>query len=47
MCSPKKLKELAIGFLRTERLIEDLKDIKTINLDEDLGVVYVETLTKI
>ena len=47
LCSPKKLKELAIGFLRTERLIEDLKDIKTINLDEDLGVVYVETLNSI
>ena len=46
LCSPKKLKELAIGFLRTERLIEYLKDIKTINLDEDLGVVYVETLNK-
>ena len=46
LCSPKKLKELAIGFLRTERLIEDLKDIKTINLNEDLGVVYVETLNK-
>lgn len=46
LCSPKKLKELTIGFLRTERLIEDIKDIKDINLNEETGNVYVETLNK-
>ena len=46
LCSPKKLKELAIGFLRTERLIDSLEDIKDIKLDENLGIIYIETLNK-
>ncbi len=46
LCSPKKLNELTIGFLRTERLIEDIKDIKDIKLNEETGNVYVETLNK-
>ncbi len=46
LCSPKKLKELAIGFLRTEKLIESVEDIESIDLNEDLGIIYVETLNK-
>ena len=46
LCSPKKLKELALGFLRTEKLIESLKDIESIDLNENLGTIYVETLKK-
>ncbi|MDO4535262.1 MAG: formate dehydrogenase accessory sulfurtransferase FdhD [Clostridium perfringens] len=46
LCSPKKLKELAIGFLTTERLIKSIEDIECIDLNEDLGTIYIETLNK-
>jgi len=46
LCSPEKLKELTLGFLRTERLITSLKDILSFNLDEEKGIVEVETIDK-
>ncbi|MDP4146806.1 MAG: formate dehydrogenase accessory sulfurtransferase FdhD [Bacillota bacterium] len=46
LCSPEKLKELTLGFLRTERLIASLKDVESIKLDEVKGIVEVETVNK-
>lgn len=43
LCSPENLKELAIGFLRTEELIRDLNEIEKINIHEDMGSAQVET----
>ncbi|HEY8803539.1 MAG TPA: formate dehydrogenase accessory sulfurtransferase FdhD [Clostridium sp.] len=46
LCSPEKLRELTLGFLRTERLITSLHDILNFNLDEEKGIVEVETINK-
>ena len=46
LCSPKNLKELGVGFLRTEELINGLEDIKNISLNEELGRIEVETKVK-
>lgn len=46
LCSPEKLKELTYGFLRTERLISNIEDIVGFNLDEEKGIVEVETINK-
>lgn len=46
LCSPENLKELALGFLRTQLIITKLEDIKDFKLDEVRGVVEVETVDK-
>lgn len=46
LCSPEKLRELTLGFLTTERLITSLDDILNFNLDEEKGIVEVETINK-
>ncbi|MBU3109971.1 formate dehydrogenase accessory sulfurtransferase FdhD [Clostridium lacusfryxellense] len=46
LCSPEKLRELTLGFLRTERLITSLDDITNFDLDEEKGIVEVETINK-
>lgn len=46
-CTPEKLKELTIGFLRTQQLIENFEDITYLNLDESKGIVEVETKNKV
>lgn len=46
LCSPENLKELALGFLRTQQLIEKIEDIKQFKLDEVEGVVEVETVNR-
>jgi len=46
LCSPEKLRELTLGFLRTERLITSLDDVLNFNLDEEKGTVEVETVNK-
>jgi len=43
LCTPKDLKYLAIGFLSSEGLIENKKEIRKITLDNRRGVVRVET----
>ena len=43
LCSPKDLKYLAIGFLYSEGLIESREEITEIILDEQKGVVKVDT----
>lgn len=43
LCSPADLKNLAVGFLASEGLIEDQDEIKKVLIDETRGVVRVET----
>jgi len=43
LCSPKNLKYLAIGFLASEGLIGSKEEIKKVLVDEQRGVVRVET----
>ena len=43
LCSPDKLKELAVGHLVSESFISSKDDIKTIDLNEKTTVVRVET----
>jgi FdhD protein len=43
LCSPAGQKELAIGFLYSEGLIESREDIKNVTLHEGTGVIRVET----
>lgn len=46
LCSPRELKYLALGFLRSEGLLSSLEDIETTSLDEERGIVYVNTRDK-
>lgn len=46
LCTPEKLKELTYGFLRTESLITNVEDIINFNLNEERGIVEVETINK-
>nr|ADO12081.1 formate dehydrogenase chain D [Clostridium carboxidivorans P7] len=46
LCSPEKLKELTLGFLSTEGIIESLEDIKYFKLDDVKALVEVETFDK-
>lgn len=41
LCSPKALKELAIGFLFSEGFIDDMENVVDINMDEAKGSIYV------
>ena len=43
MCSPKDLKYLAVGFLISEGLLNNIDEIKKIEVDEWQGIVRVET----
>ena len=43
LCTPSKLKYLAIGFLVSEGLVKDKNDIKNILVDDRRGIVRVET----
>jgi FdhD protein len=43
LCSPDKLDYLAAGFLFSEGLIKSRRDIKTLDVDEGRGVVWIET----
>ena len=44
LCSPVKLKYLAIGFIASEGLIKNKEDIKKVLLNERRGTVRVETV---
>lgn len=46
LCSPDNIKELVLGFLRTEGIINKLEDILSFKLDEAKGTVEVETKDK-
>ena len=43
LCSPKNLDYLAVGFLSSEGLLKNKDDIKKITIDDQRGVVRVET----
>lgn len=43
ICSPGGHKELAVGFLLSEGLVQGLKDIKNITFNEPDGLIWVET----
>ena len=43
LCSPKDLKYLAVGFLSSEGLLKSKEDIKKLMIDDQRGVVRVET----
>ena len=43
LCSPANQKELAVGFLYSEGLIETREEIKNVTLHEGTGVIRVET----
>jgi FdhD protein len=45
LCSPDKLDCLAAGFLFSEGLIGSKRDIKSLDVDEKRGVVWIETKT--
>lgn len=47
MCTPKSLKELSIGFLHSESIIEKIEDIKNITVYEDKGYVDIELNKKL
>lgn len=42
MCTPVKLRELTLGFLAFERLIDSLADVKNLEIDEDEFEAYVQ-----
>ncbi|MGL4913659.1 MAG: formate dehydrogenase accessory sulfurtransferase FdhD, partial [Romboutsia sp.] len=42
VCTPRSLKELAIGFLHSESIISKIEDIKNIEILEDKGYVNIE-----
>lgn len=42
LCSPKNLDYLSIGFLLSEGIIAKKDDIKSIKIEEDKGVAYIE-----
>lgn len=46
LCSPENLKALAVGFLRTEGLINTSDDIAAFSLNEEKGIAEVETKNK-
>lgn len=47
LCTPKSLKELAIGFLHSESIIEKIEDIKNITVIEEKGYVDIELNNKL
>lgn len=46
LCSPENLKALAFGFLRTEQLITKAEDVTSFILNNEKGIVEVETEEK-
>lgn len=47
LCSPQKIDYLAAGFLRSEGLITTASDIEELKVDEDEGMVYINTSEKV
>lgn len=43
LCTPTKLEALAVGFLKTEGLIDELNEILSLRIQEDKGVVEITT----
>lgn len=45
LCTPEKLEQLALGFLRSEGLINDTGDIQSVRVREEEGLVEVELVS--
>lgn len=43
VCSPEYIEDMAVGFLASEGVIPKYKDIKSIRVQEELGIVHIET----
>lgn len=43
VCSPGELKELAVGFLCSEGILQKHEDLKSITINENDGLIWVET----
>ncbi|MCX7568637.1 formate dehydrogenase accessory sulfurtransferase FdhD [Tumebacillus sp. DT12] len=43
VCTPEHLEEMVIGFLASEGVVRRYEDIKSVTLDENQGLAYVET----
>lgn len=43
VCSPENLKELAIGFLCTEGILQKYSDLKKVTIDQESGIIWVDT----
>ncbi len=43
LCTPELMDMLAVGFLRSEGLIQEYSDITSLWLDEEQGTVFIET----
>ena len=43
MCTPEKLDYMALGFLRSEGFVENKSEVKSLQVDAEKGLVYVET----
>lgn len=46
LCTPEKIDRLALGFLRSEGLLQSLDELESIRQEEDKGHVYVELKDK-
>ncbi|WP_099188442.1 formate dehydrogenase accessory sulfurtransferase FdhD [Tepidibacter mesophilus] len=42
LCTPDKLEELAVGFLRTEQIVNKKEDIQSIELDKAKGCIKIQ-----
>ncbi len=47
VCTPNHLEELVIGFMASEGLILFLKEVKSLQIDEEQGFAYVELTKKV
>ena len=47
LCSPLDLKYLAVGYLFSEGLLADKRDIEKVSVDEAKGIVRVETIEEV
>jgi len=43
LCTPEYLKDLVVGFLASEGVIQSFEDVKNILIDDKQGIAYVET----
>ena len=43
LCTPEDLKNLAVGFLHSEGILQTKEEIEKITLDEEKGVIWIET----
>ncbi|WP_252503050.1 formate dehydrogenase accessory sulfurtransferase FdhD [Sporosarcina sp. Marseille-Q4943] len=43
VCTPEYIEDMVVGFLASERIIVNYQDIEVIRLEEDKGVVHIET----